>query len=287
LTTWNVLWVEGKLVEAHVVTLAHTLKLTLKQMSKKLENARNLYLHGIGDGNIELVKEYTGDRYTQHSTGVRDGTEGFMEFFSGFMERTNSRDIQIVRAIVDGDYAFVHVFQNIDNGTAKWITTDLFNFDANDKIVEHWDVIAAYQEPQDTVSGNDMVLGEFDLTDLDKTEANKATVRLFMTDVFQNKNYAALDQYISSEQYIQHNPNMPNGIAAVRQFLQNQQVEYNFVFHTIGQGNYVATLSQVTLNGEALCVFDIFRLANGKIVEHWDNMEPIPPRTEWANTGKF
>ncbi|MEL6852810.1 MAG: hypothetical protein AAFP92_30145 [Bacteroidota bacterium] len=41
--------------------------------SQKLQNAKNLYLEGIRDGNArEAVYKYTGDRYTQHSTGVKD-----------------------------------------------------------------------------------------------------------------------------------------------------------------------------------------------------------------------
>ena len=36
-----------------------------------------------------------------------------------------------------------------------------------------------------------------------------------------------------------------------------------------------------------VAVFDIFRLENGLIVEHWDNREEIAPREAWANSGKF
>lgn len=256
-------------------------------MSQKLENAKNLYLEGIRDGNIEVVKKYTGDRYTQHSTGVADGAQGFIDFFSGFLERTSTRDIQLIRTLEDGRFVFVHAYQDIDNGSAKWITTDLFDTDENDKIVEHWDVIAPYKEASKTVSGNDMILGDFELADLDKTEQNKAIIRKFLVDVFQNKNYEALDQYISSEEYIQHNPTLANGIDALAEFLDTQDFTYDFVFHVIGQGNYVVSYSKVTANKQEHAVFDIFRLENEKIVEHWVNVEFIPPRSEWANTGKF
>ena len=48
-------------------------------MSRKIDSARALYLEGIRDGNArEAVTKYTGHRYTQHSTGVRDGVEGFV-----------------------------------------------------------------------------------------------------------------------------------------------------------------------------------------------------------------
>ncbi len=256
-------------------------------MSKKLENAKNLYLKGIKEGQINVVKELTGDRYTQHSTGVKDNAEGFIEFFEGFLKRTNHRDIRVIRAIEDQNYVFVHVYQDIDNGTAKWVTTDLFDTDANDKVIEHWDVIAAYVEKENTVSGNDMVLGEFQLKDLDKTEENKKLVRNFLVDVFQNGNHQNVEQYISTEQYIQHNPQVPNGIEAVKQFLATQSFQYDFIFKIIGQGNHVVSYSKAIYQGQELAVFDIFRIQDGKIVEHWDNMEPIPPRSEWANTGKF
>ncbi len=256
-------------------------------MSKKSENAKNLYLKGIKEGKTEVVKEYTGERYTQHSTGVKDGADGFIEFFNGFIERTTDRDIRVIRIIEDGRFVFAHVYQDIDNGSAKWVTTDLFDTDENDKIIEHWDVIAAYKEPGEAVSGNDMILGDFELKDPDKTEKNKALIRSFLVDIFQNGNHDKVGNYISSEKYIQHNPAIPNGIEAIKQFLANQDFIYDFVFNVIGQGDHVVSYSKATFDGQELAVFDIFRIENGKIVEHWDNMEPIPPRSEWANTGKF
>lgn len=257
------------------------------KMSKKLENAKNLYLQGIKEGKMEVVKKYSGDIYTQHSTGVADGAQGFIDFFKGFLERTKDRDIRIIRTIEDGNFVFVQVYQDIDNGEAKWITTDLFDTDENDKLVEHWDVISAYKEVSETVSGNDMILGDFDIKDLDKTEENKALIRSFFVDIFQNKNHKNLEKYVSTEKYIQHNPNVPDGIAAVKQFLATQDFNYDFIFKVIGQGDHVVSYAKATFNGTGLAVFDIFRIENGKIVEHWDNMEPIPPREEWKNTGKF
>ena len=256
-------------------------------MSQKLENAKNLYLEGIKDGNMDVVDQYSGDRYTQHSTGVADGAQGFKDFFKGFLERTKDRDIRVIRTIEDGSFVFVHVYQDIDNGAAKWITTDMFDTDENDKLVEHWDVIAAYQEPEKNVGGTDQVLGDFEIKNLDKTEENKALVRSFITEVFQNGKHDKLADYISTEEYINRNPNVPNGIDTVKQFLTTQDFNYDFIFKVLGQGNHVVTYSKATFNGTELAVFDIFRIENGKIVEHWDNMEPIPPRSEWANTGTF
>jgi predicted SnoaL-like aldol condensation-catalyzing enzyme len=96
-------------------------------MSQKLANATALYMEGIRDGHArQAVEAYTGDRYTQHSTGVRDGVEGFVEFFEPFVERNPVRDIRVIRSIVDGRYVFLHAFQSLNDGEAEWVTTDFF-----------------------------------------------------------------------------------------------------------------------------------------------------------------
>ncbi len=89
-------------------------------MNQKLTNATSLYMDGIRDGNVRrAVETYTGDRYTQHSTGVADGVEGFVEFFEPFIARNPVRDIRIVRSLVDGNHVFVQAYQDINNGEAR------------------------------------------------------------------------------------------------------------------------------------------------------------------------
>lgn len=256
-------------------------------MSAKLENAKRLYLEGIRDGRIEVVRELSGARYTQHSSGVADGATGFEEFFKGFLERTKKRDIRVIRAIEDGSFVFLHVFQDIDDGAAKWVTTDMFDTDGNDKMIEHWDVISPYKEPTETVSGNDVILGRFDILDLDKTELNKARVRSFLTEVCQNGALKAISNYIPTRGFIQHGAALDNGIDPIEAALSSGDLKYDFIFKVIGQGNFVVSYSKAIVEGQEQALFEIFRLENGMIVERWENMEPIPPREEWANTGKF
>ena len=257
-------------------------------MSQKLENAQALYLEGIRDGHArEAVTKYTGARYTQHSTGVRDGIEGFVEFFEPFIARNPKRDIQIVRGLVDGQYVFVHAYQSLNNGEAEWVTTDFFDTDENDKIIEHWDVIAAYADK--TPSGHTSVDGATELTDLNKTEENKQLVRDFIQDVLVGDNPANVDKYVSSETYIQHNPAVSDGLKPLKALVlaPDRKLFYQEIFLLVGQGNFVATLSKATWDGSPLAQVDIFRVENGLIVEHWDNSEPVPPKEEWVNGGKF
>ncbi len=259
--------------------------------SQKIANAKGLYLEGIRDGNMKkALDKYTGDRYTQHSTGVADGKEGFMAFFGPFLERNPIRDIQVVRTIEDGRYVFCHVYQNLNNGEAKWVTADLFDTDDNDRLIEHWDVIAEYVE--DTVSGRSMVDGPTQIEDISKTNENKAIVQNFVDDVLIGGDIDKVTNYISTEQYDQHNPEVEDGLEGFGKYLQEAMAsgtapEYVKVHHLIGQGNFVVIYSQVRMADDYWAIFDIFRVKDGEIVEHWDVQEKIGPKETWNNSGKF
>ena len=257
-------------------------------MGKGLDRVRDIYMDGIAGGNARAaVLRNTGHRYTQHSTGVGDGAEGFLAFFEPFVARNPKRDIEIVRGLLDGQYVFVHAYQSLNDGEAEWVTTDFFDTDENDKIIEHWDVIAAYADK--TPSGHTSVDGATEVTDLDKTEANKQLVRDFIQDVLVGDNPANVDKYISSETYIQHNPEVGDGLEPLKALVlaPDRKLFYQEIFLLVGQGNFVATLSKATWDGSPLAQVDIFRVENGLIVEHWDNSEPVPPKEEWVNGGKF
>ena len=260
-------------------------------MSPKLENAKNLYLEGIRDGNArEAVTKYTGARYTQHSTGVRDGVEGFVAFFEPFIQRNPKRDIQIVRGWVDGQYVFIHAYQSLNDGEWQWVTTDFFDTDEDDKIIEHWDVIAEYVDS--TPSGHTSVDGATAITDLDKTEENKELVRNLLKDaLMRGGDPSNLSRYISEDQYIQHNKEVPDGLEHFQKLASdpNRPLNYEEIVLLVGQGNFVATLCRANWNdgttNQDYAQVDIFRIENGKVVEHWDNVEPVPEND--VNGGKF
>lgn len=260
-------------------------------MNRKLENAMNLYLEGIRDGHyVEAITKYTGNRYTQHSTGVKDGKEGFIKFFGSFIKRNPFRDIQIIRKLVDGKYVFLQAFQNINKGESKWVTTDFFETDNEDKIIEHWDVITEYCD--ETLSGYTSLDGPTQVKDFDKTEENKELVRNLLKDAFMLEgNPDNLERYISKEQYIQHDKKMANGIEAFAKLAKapDRSLNYQEIVLTVGQGNYVATLSRATCaegdSVQEICQVDLFRIEKGFVVEHWDNCEPVPE--EQVNSGKF
>lgn len=260
-------------------------------MGQRLENARSLYLEAIRDGNAaEAIGKYSGARYTQHSTPVKDGREGFVEFFEDFHRRNPVREVEIVRGFEDGPFVFLHVVQNLNDGEFRYVTADIFETDHDAKMIEHWDIIAELTPA--TASGHSQVDGPTEPLDLDQTEENKALVTSFLTTVLRNQEYDKLADYISQTGFTQHDPEIGDGIEGFVAFLDSLAAEgsamvYEKTYRVIGCGSLVAALSKVLLRGREMAVIDLFRVERGLLVEHWDVMEEILPKESWVNSGKF
>ena len=69
---------------------------------------------------------------------------------------------------------------------------------------------------------------------------------------------------------------------------QGITMKYDTIHKVLGEGNFVLVMSEGRLGGEPTAFYDLFRVEEGKIVEHWDTIETIPPRDQWKNdNGKF
>lgn len=255
-------------------------------MSKKMDNALGIYMLGIRDGQPEeAMRRFTGERYTQHSGGVSDQKEGFIAFFNEFLARNPKREIRVLRSIEDGPLVFCHVIQTLNDGAAEWVTMDIFDTDREDRVIEHWDVIEAYQPT--LTSGEDMLAGPTKTCDLDKTEANKAIVKEYVKRVLTAGLYEQLDNYVAAE-IVQRIPNISSGREALRNALIDGSAgTTEMLAQLMGQGDMVVTLSKVVRDNNDHAVVDLYRVHEGKICEHWATSEEITPRSEWANTGKF
>lgn len=95
-----------------------------------------------------------------------------------------------------------------------------------------------------------------------------------------------VDEWVA-DGYIQHNAEVADGLASFKPLatVENPPLMYSEIVLLVGQGNFVATLSRASWEGEPLAQADLFRLENGKVVEHWDNSEPALP--DEMNSGKF
>ena len=137
-----------------------------------------------------------------------------------------------------------------------------------------------------------MLDGATEITDLDRTEANRTFVRSFVEEVFVQRQLDRLEKYADNG-LIQHSPDIADGIPALRAALEatageSFAVQYDAIHKVLAEGNFVLCMSEGMHNGIHSSFYDLFRVADGKIVEHWDTIEAIAPRSEWKNeNGKF
>ncbi len=243
-------------------------------------------LNSFNTGDQTPISYINPEKYIQHNLDVGDGLAGFGAVMQHAPPQGFKADV--VRAFEDGDYVFTHTVYDFFGPKVGF---DIFRFE-NDLIVEHWDNLLPIQPANP--SGRSQTDGPTNIVDIDKTEANKKVIEGFITDVIINHENDKMTTYINPTKYLQHNPSVADGLdgfgAAMKYFAENGLVmEYDKLHMVLGEGNFVLSISEGKFGkGEHSAFYDLFRLENGQIVEHWDVISAIPPKSKWKNeNGKF
>ncbi|NVO57778.1 hypothetical protein HW561_18420 [Rhodobacteraceae bacterium B1Z28] len=242
-------------------------------------------LKGIETGDPEAATVVNEDTYIQHNPRTGGGSLGLAELFA-HLASTNPR-VTFVRVFEDGDFAFAHNEYDF-NGVE--VAFEVFRFE-NGKAVEHWDNIQMRQPPNP--SGRGMLDGETAITDLDKTEVNRALVTTFAQKVLVERRHELLETF-AVDDLVQHDPEIPDSSTSLRASLEallpdgTPRIAYQHLHRVLAEGNFVLCMCEGSKNGVHSGLYDLFRVADGKIVEHWNTVSAIAPRHEWKNeNGKF
>lgn len=111
------------------------------QLQKNKENAIAFYELMFNENEPrKAIEMYTGDRYIQHNPHVPDGKEGFINYFEKMARDYPGKKVQIKKAIAEDQFVVLHTFQEWPTDY-DYVTMDIFRFDKDGKIVEHWDVL--------------------------------------------------------------------------------------------------------------------------------------------------
>jgi predicted SnoaL-like aldol condensation-catalyzing enzyme len=243
-------------------------------------------LKSIETGATAPVAVVNPGKYVQHNLAVEDGLAGFGKLLAALPK--GSAKVSTARVFQDGEYVFAHTEYDF---FGPKIGFDLFRFEKG-KIVEHWDNL---QEKPAALnpSGRSMIDGPSQPTDLGKTTANKELVSRFVDDILVHGRMNQLAGYFDGDRYRQHNPQIGDGVSGLGAALTAMAkagvtFQYDRVHRVLGEGNFVLVISEGRFGGKPTSFYDLFRVENGKIAEHWDTLEGIPPRGEWKNAnGKF
>lgn len=239
--------------------------------------ARQVMMSIFSDRDRSVVDRYFAEPFIQHDPNVADGLAGARTFVAD-VAKSPTTNITIYRTIVDNDIVMLHSrYEGMPGRSGPVIAFDLFRFE-NSKIVEHWGGQEA--EAGLNLSGRSQVDGPTELVDRDKTEANRTLVRNFKQVVTVDLRFDRVNDFIDDDRYFQHASKVGDGIARLKsrvsEVAKPDSAPVLIPRRYVAEGNFVlAVVEARTVNPTAN--YDLFRVENGRIVEHWDVVSAIPP----------
>ncbi len=244
----------------------------------------------FASGDAKLAASLLDESYIQHNLAYGTGRDAFVGSVNYLASAPVKTTVRNIRAFEDGKYVFLQSVYNFA-GAGEQVAFDVFRFNDEGKIAEHWDNLAALA--QANPSGRTQIDGSMEVTDLDKTEENRELVKQFLYDVMQGNHAEKTADYFNGVAYIQHNTGIADGVSGLGAALtalseQGISMIYDQVHMVLAQGNFVLAVSEGTFGGAPTSYYDLWRVEDGRIAEHWDVMETIADKGSWQNeNGKF
>lgn len=245
------------------------------------------FLGAVLQQDAAKMRQLANADYIQHNPFIPTGLEPFIQMLP--VLKQHGTTAENIRMFEDGNYVFMHnIWRNAKPfGADEMVSFDIIRIDENGKVAEHWDAMMAQTPPNP--SGRTLTDGLVAAIDLDKTEANKAQVkRLFGVLINGTPEQAgAAVQANFAADYKQHNPVAADGLQGFMAAMPSERWVFKRQHRVLGQGNFVLSIAEGTHKGKPVAFYDLLRLENGKIVEHWDVIQAIPTQGLANHNGMF
>lgn len=233
------------------------------------------------------VDRYFKTPYTNHNMMAPDGIAPVHHLAKWAVEWDGVHVI-VRRALAEGDLVVLHsLYSNLVGIKGQRAAFDIFRFHEG-MIVEHWDCLELSVAPDE--SGLSQIAGSVDIRDPGDGDKNRAIVLDFIETVVVPNTADASGTFIDPANFVEHQPAREPGLvrtagiftgaagAATGRYLRSHI--------TIAEGNFVFVQGEARIgdgDDRWLEVYDLFRLEAGRIVEHWDILQPLAPKDKWAN----
>ena len=246
-------------------------------------------INTFATGDTEQAASLLAEGYIQHNLTYGTGRDAFVGSVAWLAAAPVKTTVENIRAFEDGDKVFLQTVYNFA-GAGEQVAFDIFRFDEDGKIAEHWDNIAAKAAPNP--SGHTQIDGTLEKKDADKEETRRV-VAGFVGDVLRGEHPEKLTSYYDGDRYIQHNTAIADGLSGLGAALaamaeQGIAMVYDKTHMVLADGDYALACSEGSFGGVPTTYYDLFRVEGGKIAEHWDVMETLAAPETWQNqNGKF
>jgi len=137
-------------------------------------------------------------------------------------------------------------------------------------------------------SERSQVDGHVDFVHCVFTSTNRELATNLVTQILIGAQYEQLSRFTDGDDYARHNSNVADGLSVLQAVFeaigkQGITMEYTKLHRVVAECNFVLTQSEGVLGRQPTAYYDLFRVENGKIVEHWDVIQAIPPASEARN----
>lgn len=139
----------------------------------QIEKAKEL-IHTFATGDTEKAASLLAEGYIQHNLAYGTGRDAFVGSVSYLASAPVPTTANNIRAYEDGDKVFLQTVYNFA-GAGEQVAFDIFRFDSEGRIAEHWDNLADKADPNP--SGHTQIDNVAPVEDLEKTEENRQLVR--------------------------------------------------------------------------------------------------------------
>ena len=248
--------------------------------------ARQATIAIFRDRDSTAIDRFFSEPFVQHDPNIGDGLPGLRSFVAG-LANSPATNITIYRTVVDGDIVMLHSkYEGWPGFSGPVIAFDIFRF-KDGKIVEHWGGQAPVTGANP--SAHTQVDGPTDVVDRKQTEANRTLVRNFKQVVTVELRFDRVGEFIDGDHYIQHASKVGDGVARMKARVSGVVTpsadQVLIPRRYIAEGNFVLCVVEARTEPPT-ANYDLFRVENGSIAEHWDVLSVIPPQNQRKNTNE-
>lgn len=245
---------------------------TMSRNQANIDLVRTFMSKVFNEKNLTFLDSTVGETYVQHNPMGADGKDGLRS-----MLQYTAPKIEVVRALSEDDLVVLHNRSSGWGDGKSYVSFDVFRV-VDGRIIEHWDVMQAALEK--TVSGHTQIDGPSDPGSSAHTAASRAVVQGFLDDCVYGHHWDNAGRHISVHSYVQHNPGIADGLAglgaAMKQMAeQGITMAFEKTYRIVADGDFVFVHSSGEYGGKRVAFADLMRVDGGRIVEHWDAIQPV------------